>query len=72
MSNYRFAIRDTSDGAIHTSRFTCLDDAMSACEDIAYAMELEPSELEVVEMVERVNSSITTQHNTNGRYYNEN
>ena len=55
--NDKFAIRDTSDGAIHTSRFTCLDDAMSACEDIAYEMEMDTSQLEIVEIVQRVNSS---------------
>ena len=55
---YLFAIRDTNDGAIHSSNVTsCLDDAMSAAEELAYQHEIDINDLEVVELVERLNSS---------------
>lgn len=47
---YRFAIRDINDGAIHRSRYSCLDDAMSAAEELAYELEMELDEFEVVEL----------------------
>ncbi len=58
MNTYMFAVRDRFDGAIHSTRYENLDDAMSAAEELAYEMEMDISEFEVVELVERVNSSI--------------
>ncbi len=55
---YIFAIRDRFDGAIHSSRYSCLDDAMSAAEELAYELEMDVSEFEIVELVKRVNSSV--------------
>lgn len=48
-----FAIRDNDDGAIHSSRYYCIDDAMSAIEELAYEHEIDKEQLEVIELIRR-------------------
>lgn len=48
-----FAIRDKDDGAIHSSRYYCIDDAMSAIDELAYENEIDDKQLEVVELIRR-------------------
>ncbi len=48
-----FAIRDTDDGFIHSSRFYCIDDAMSAIDEVAYDFEIDSNQLEVVQLIRR-------------------
>jgi len=48
-----FAIRDKDDGAIHSSRFYCIDDAMSAINEVAYEFEIDEEQLEVVQLIRR-------------------
>jgi hypothetical protein len=50
---YLFAIRDKDDGAIHSSRYYCIDDAMSAIDEVAYEFEIDSQQLEVVELIRR-------------------
>lgn len=50
-AKHLFAIRDTDDGAIHSSRYYCFGDAMSAIHELAYELEVETEQLEVIKLI---------------------